>query len=274
MASVAEEDAGRGMAQPQGRRVAVVLAASRGLGRACAEALADDGLDLVVCARGSDMLEATAERLRTRGGRVVTVLADLTVRADIERVVRAADDAYGRLDVLVANAGGPPPGTFLTTPDEAWAAGFELTQLSVVRAIRAAVPVMDAQGSGRIVIIGSSSVRAPIRDLVISNVYRPGLNGLVKSLAVEFAPLGITINIVSPGKIGTDRLVNMESRVAEREGISAEEVRRRTVARIPTGRLGRPRELGDTVAFLASEDAGYVTGQSLLVDGGMVPTLP
>jgi len=257
-----------------GRRVAVVLAASRGLGRACAEALADAGLDLVVCARGADTLEAVAEDLRSRGARVTTVLADLSVAEDVARVVATAGEVHGRVDVLVANAGGPPAGTFLATDDAAWETGFQLTQMSAIRAIRAAVPLMASGGSGRIVIIGSSSVRSPIGNLVVSNVYRPGLNGLVKSLAVEFAPMGITVNMVSPGKIATDRLLTMEARTAEEQGIAVEEVRRRAVARIPAGRLGEPRELGDTVAHLASEQAAFVTGQSLLVDGGMVPTLP
>ncbi len=257
-----------------GRRVAVVLAASRGLGRACAEALADAGLDLVVCARGADTLEAVAGDLRSRGARVTTVLADLSVAEDVARVVATAGEVHGRVDVLVANAGGPPAGTFMGTDDAAWETGFQLTQMSAIRAIRAAVPLMASGGSGRIVIIGSSSVRSPIGNLVVSNVYRPGLNGLVKSLAVEFAPMGITVNMVSPGKIATDRLLTMEARTAEEQGIAVEEVRRRAVARIPAGRLGEPRELGDTVAHLASEQAAFVTGQSLLVDGGMVPTLP
>jgi 3-oxoacyl-[acyl-carrier protein] reductase len=256
------------------RRVAVVMAGSRGLGRACAEALADDGLDLVVCARGAEALEATATELRGRGAAVTTVVADLSEAADVERVVVTAQEAYGRLDVLVVNAGGPPAGTFRELDDAAFQAGFELTQMSAVRAIRAAVPLMTAAGGGRILVIGSSSVRSPIGHLVVSNTFRPGLNGLVKSLAVELAPLGITVNMVSPGKIATDRLRSMEERVAAEHGTSVQEVRRSAVARIPAGRLGEPRELGDAVAYLASERAAYVTGQSLLIDGGMVPNLP
>lgn len=260
------------------RRVAVVMAASRGLGRACAEALADEGLDLVVCARGAETLEATATELRGRGAAVTTVLADLSDADDVERVVATAQDTYGRLDVLVVNAGGPPAGTFRELDDAAFEAGFQLTQMSAVRAIRAAVPIMTAPHSGsrggRIVIIGSSSVRSPIGHLVVSNTYRPGLNGLVKSLAVELAPHGITVNMVSPGKIATDRLRSMEERVAAERATTVEEVRRGAVARIPAGRLGEPRELGDAVAYLTSERAAYVTGQSLLVDGGMVPNLP
>lgn len=256
------------------RRVAVVMAASRGLGRASAEALADAGLDLVVCARGADALTSTAESLRARGSRVTEVTADLTVAEDVDRVVRTASETYGRLDVLVVNAGGPPAGTFAELDDEAFVAGFTLTQMSAVRAIRAAVPLMVAAGGGRIVVIGSSSVRSPIGHLVVSNTYRPGLNGLVKTLAVELAPSGITVNMVSPGKIATDRLRAMEERVAAERSTTTEEVRRAAVARIPAGRLGEPRELGDTVAHLASERAAYVTGQSILVDGGMVPNLP
>lgn len=257
-----------------GRRIAVVMAASRGLGRACAEALADAGLDLVVCARGIEALEGTATDLRARGARVTAVLADLAVAEDVARVVGTAEATYGRLDVLVVNAGGPPAGTFRELDDAAFESGFQLTQMSAVRAIRAAVPLMTPTGAGRIIIIGSSSVRSPIGHLVVSNTYRPGLNGLVKSLAVELGPLGITVNMVSPGKIVTDRLRAMEERSAAERSTTVEEVRRSAVARIPMGRLGEPRELGDAVAYLASEQAAYVTGQSMLIDGGMVPNLP
>lgn len=256
------------------QRVAVVMAASKGLGRASAEALADAGLALVVCARGEESLVEAAEALRARGVPVTPVVADLSEAADVQRVVATAVESYGRLDVLVVNAGGPPPGTFRATDDEAWSRGFLLTQMSAVRAIRAAVPHMARQGAGRVIVIGSSSVRSPIGHLVISNTYRPGLNGLVKSLAVELAPDGITVNMVSPGKIATDRLRAMEQKVADEHGTSPEDVRREAVARIPAGRLGEPRELGDAVAFLASEGSGYITGQSMLVDGGMVPVLP
>ena len=254
-------------------KVAIVLAGSRGLGRACADALATDHR-LVVCARGGQQLEVVARGLRDNGAEVVTTAVDLSTPEGVERVFSTADEAYGRVDVLVANAGGPPPGTFVSLDEDAWRIGFELTLMSAVRSIRHAIPRMTEVGGGRILILGSSSVRSPIANLVISNTYRPGLAGLVKSLAVELAPDNITVNMVSPGRVATDRLQELDEAAAERQGIDVETVQERSIARIPMGRYGKPQELAAMVAFLASDGAGYITGQSVLVDGGMVPTLP
>lgn len=255
-------------------RTALVLAGSRGLGRGCAEALAASGHRLVLCARGEEQLERTAAELRDGGADVHTATVDVRSEDDIAAAVDLAQQTFGGLDVLVCNAGGPPPGNFDAVTEEDWRTGFELTLMSVVRAIRHALPSLRASAGGRILVIGSSSVRKPIPNLIVSNVYRPGLVGLVKSLAVELAPDGVTVNMVSPGRIQTDRIDQLDQKAADREGVSIDVIRERSAAAIPMGRYGTPAELGAMVGFLASDAAGYVTGQSILVDGGMVPTLP
>lgn len=260
--------------EPQPRRVALVTAASQGLGFASADALAAAGHDLVVCARDPERLEAAAGRLRAHGVEVAAVPVDVADATALEGLFGLVDERFGRLDVLVSNAGGPPPGTFADLDDAAWQRGFELTLMSAVRSLRLAIPRMRAGGFGRLVVIGSSSVRQPLPGLVLSNAYRPALAGVVKSLAVELGPDGITANLVSPGRIDTDRVRSLDAGRAERTGRPVEDVRAEAEAAIPMGRYGEPAELGAAVAFLASEAAGYLTGQSLLVDGGLVPTLP
>lgn len=256
------------------RRVALVLAASQGLGRACAESLAAAGFDLVVCSRTEEGVRDTVTALEGFGVEATGLPTDVTDPAQLERLFDYVDERFGRLDVLVTNAGGPPPGGFEALDDDAWARGYDLTLMSVVRAMRLALPRLRSTGFGRIVVIGSSSVRRPIPNLVLSNAYRPALAGIVKSLAVELGPEAITVNMVSPGRIHTERVDLLDAKQAERAGISAEEARARSEASIPFGRYGEPAELGSMVAFLASDAAGYVTGQSILVDGGQVPTLP
>lgn len=256
------------------KRVVVVLAASKGLGRACAETLARRGWDLLVCSRTRDGVDATVRALQEAGAEADGVDADVSREEDIERVFARVDERFGRLDALVCNAGGPPPGDFLSLDDDDWVRGFDLTLMSAVRAIRAAVPRMRAGGYGRVIVLGSSSVRRPIPNLVLSNAYRPALAGVIKSLAVELGPDGITANMVSPGRLDTERVRQLDAKTAERQGISAEEARAASEATIPLGRYGQPADLAEAVAFLVSEQAGYLTGQSLLVDGGMVPTIP
>lgn len=256
------------------RRVAVVLAASRGLGRACAETLADRGWDLVVCSRTQEGVDGTVRALEDAGARAAGVVADVSSAPDIEHVFARADESFGRVDALVCNAGGPPAGGMMSLDDGDWTRAFDLTLMSVVRAVRAAVPRMRAGGYGRLVVIGSSSVRRPIPGLLLSNAYRPALAGIVKSLAVELGPDGITANLVAPGRIDTERVRQLDGIAAERRGISTEEARADSEASIPLGHYGRPEDLAGAVAFLLSEEAGYITGQTLLVDGGLVATLP
>lgn len=261
------------MATASPSRTAFVMAAGKGLGRGAAEALGRDGCAVAVCGRSAGGLEDVMSALQQAGTAAHRVVADVSRAAELEQAFVSVDAAFGRLDVLVANAGGPPPGSFLEADDEAWRAGFELTLMSAVRAMRLAVPRMRAQGGGRIVVIGSSSVKQPIENLVISNAFRPALLGVVKTLAREVAAAGITVNIVSPGRIDTDRVRSLDDRRAATAGISYDEIRSRAERAIPTGRYGEPTELGALVAFLASDQAAYVTGQSILIDGGLVSAL-
>ena len=256
------------------RRTAVVLAASKGLGRACAETLAAAGFDLVVCSRTQEGVDDTVSALTALGARAVGTPADVSDADDLASVFTTADDTFGRVDALVCNAGGPPPGPFMALDDDAWTRGFDLILMSAIRAMRLAIPRMQAGGYGRLVVLGSSSVRRPIPNLVLSNAYRPALAGVIKSLAVELGPDGITANMVSPGRLDTDRVRELDAKAAEKQGTTAEEARAASEATIPMGHYGQPDDLAQAVAFLVSEQAGYVTGQSLLVDGGLVPTIP
>lgn len=237
---------------------AAVMAASDGLGRACATALAREGADVAICARREDVLRATAKEIAdASGSRVVPIVADVSRASDVERFVNAAAADLRGLDILVVNAGGPPPGAFEKLPDEAWLAAHELTLMSAVRAIRAALPHFRAEGGGSVVGIQSTSVKQPIDTLILSNSLRLAVVGLFKTLATQHAKEGIRFNLVLPGLMATER--------AREVGNVEERIRA-----IPTGRLGDPAELGDTVAWLASDRAKYVTGTVLPVDGGQV----
>lgn len=251
-------------------KIALVAASSRGLGKAVATALAREGARLVMCARERDDLEATADRIcATTGAEVHTVVADLARPEGPRRFVETAVTQAGGVDILVANTGGPPVGTFEELGVEAWQAAFELVLLSAVRLARQAVPAMKQRGGGRIINITSISVKQPIPGLLLSNALRAAVVGMAKTLASELAPHGILVNNVCPGRIATDRLLELDRTRAERTGLPLEQVRQEAQRQIPLGRYGQPEELAALVAFLASSQASYITGATILCDGGL-----
>jgi 3-oxoacyl-[acyl-carrier protein] reductase len=236
-------------------RTAIVCGASSGLGLAAAEALAEEGANVVMLARRRDVLEQEAERIGA-----LAVVGDVREPADIERAVRTAVDTFGGLDILVPNSGGPPPATADEIDADQVQAAVELLLLPVVRLVTTALPHLLKSDQGRIVLISSLAVREPTAHLVLTNAVRPGVVGYMKSLANELGPKGITVNSVAPGRIATARLRELYGE----DGPAQEEV-----AKIPARRLGEPRELGDLVAFLCSKRASYVSGTHIPVDGGL-----
>ena len=252
-------------------KVAIVAGGSRGLGKACAMTLAAEGADLVLAARDDNTLQAAATEIEAIHDRkVLAVPTDVTREEDVDRLVEAAMEKYSRVDVLVANAGGPPASRFETTDVAAWRSAIELNLLSTIHLCRGVVPIMKRQGNGRIVAITSISVKQPVDGLILSNTARAGVVGMMKTLSNELAPDGIGVNVVCPGYTKTDRLVDLASRLSEQEGVSEEAIQKRWTDQIPMGRLGDPAEFASVVAFLCSERASYVTGTCLQVDGGVV----
>jgi 3-oxoacyl-[acyl-carrier protein] reductase len=245
----------------------LVCGASRGLGAAVARVLASEGAQVALAARASDDLAAVAAE--TSG---TAVPADLSSSDGPAAAVRAAVAALGGLDGLLVNSGGPPPGTFAEADDEAWEKAINGTLLSTIGVIREALPHLREGRDPSIAIILSSSVREPIPALVTSNVLRPGLAGLIKSLVPEIVP--IRINGLAPGRFGTARIRTLDTKRAADAGTTVEEIERQTIGRIPLGRYGDPEELGRVAAFLLSPAASYLTGVIVPVDGGMIRSLP
>jgi 3-oxoacyl-[acyl-carrier protein] reductase len=256
-------------------KVAIVLAASKGLGRASAAALAAEGTRVTIGARNKQILAQAAQEIQQESGsQVLAVPTDVTKPGDIETIVAATVQEFGRLDILVNNAGGPPPGTFEAFGDGEWQAAFELNLLSAVRLVRQVLPHMRKTGSGRIINIVSTSVKQPLDGLLLSNAIRSGVVGLAKTLSTELAPDNITVNNVCPGRILTDRVRQIYGvREKIQQGMSEEEALKGVAKDIPMGRLGTPAELGALVAFLASQQAAYITGTTIQVDGGLVRSL-
>lgn len=251
-------------------KVALVAAASRGLGRAIAEELAREGAAVVICARGAEALEQARAALAAAGAAVTAVAGDLTRTEDVRRIAAAAQAAHGRVDVLVTNAGGPPPGPFESHDEAAWLAAVRLTLMSVVELVRAVLPGMKERGFGRILNVTSIAVKQPVDNLVLSNALRAAVTGMARTLANETAPHGITVNNLLPGYTNTERVQELSHAQARARGVSPDDVVAAWRAQIPAGRLGEPRELAALAAFLASPRAGYITAQSIAVDGGWI----
>ncbi|HKG97246.1 MAG TPA: SDR family oxidoreductase [Pyrinomonadaceae bacterium] len=255
-------------------KVALIAAGSRGLGRAVAEELAAEGASLVLCAREPRTLAETAATIADdSGAHVLAVPADVTSVDDIGRVVDAANERFGRIDILVTNAGGPPAGTFDQLTREQWEEAIRLTLFSAIELARQVLPGMKERSWGRILNITSIAVKQPIENLMLSNSLRAGLTGFARTLANEVAAQGITVNNILPGYTRTERLQDLAKMMAEKQGISASEFSANWEKEIPMGRLGEPREFAALAAFLVSERASYITGTSIQVDGGWIRSL-
>jgi 3-oxoacyl-[acyl-carrier protein] reductase len=255
-------------------KVAIVGASSKGLGKAVALGLAREGVKLTLCARGKGDLDKTADEIASEtGADVLAIECDVSKTADIKKVVDETIKKYKRIDILVNNAGGPPTGTFLDFSLDDWQKAIELNLFSTITFSRAALPLMKEQRWGRIINITSVAVKQPIDGLILSNTARAGVIGLAKTLSNEFGPYNITVNNVCPGRILTDRITHLAGEKAKREGTSVEDALTAMETDVPLRRIGRPEELASLVVFLASEKAGYITGTTIQVDGGLTKGL-
>jgi 3-oxoacyl-[acyl-carrier protein] reductase len=250
-------------------KVALVTAASRGLGAATALAFAYEGARVAICARNQPPLLATGHRIAEEtGAEVLTVRADVSRAADIQELVATTVDRFGRVDILVTNAGGPPSGDFFDLAEGDWEQATQLTLMSVVRLCYAVVPVMRQSDGGSILAITSLSVKQPLDNLILSNSLRLGVVGLVKSLSNELGPDGIRVNAICPGWTRTARVDDLLAARAAKSGLTLQDEAAKITANIPLGRMAKPEEFARAAVFLASPAANYITGVSLLVDGG------
>lgn len=255
-------------------KAAVVAGSSQGLGRAIADALAAEGADLLINSRSPEKLEAVAAEIRdVTGSRVETFACDLTDPEGPRALIEAAEAAFGKVDVLVTNTGGPPAGMFEDHDESVWRDAIAQNLESVVNLVREALPGMKERRWGRILNVTSISVKQPVAGLILSNTIRAGVTGFAKTISNEAAPFNVTVNNVLPGFTRTERLVHLAEAIAEREGGSVADAYAGWESEIPMGRLAEPPELGAVAAFLCSERASYVTGQSLAVDGGWIKGL-
>lgn len=254
-------------------KTALVIASSQGLGKAIAEQLASLGANVMISSRDEEKLSRVKTDLTEVSKGIVEYKAcNVTKKEEIQQLVKATVEKFGTIDLLVNNAGGPPAGTFEEMSDDDWQYAFELNLLSYIRFIRETLPYMKKNG-GKIVNIASSSVKEPIPGLILSNTFRTGMIGLTKTLASELAQYEILINTVAPGRIATDRVASLDEIAANKQGKTKEEIEDMMKKTIPLGRYGKPEEFATYVCFLLSDMNTYMTGQTFLVDGGMVKSI-
>ena len=252
-------------------KVALVAAASQGLGRAVAEELAVEGASLILCARGLERLNKTCDEIREKtGSHLIPVAGDLSVTADVERIFNDGIERFGQIDILVTNTGGPPAGTFENLSRENWQEATRGLLTSVLDLTRLVLPGMKERRWGRILNITSIAAKQPVENLILSNSLRAAVTGFAKTLANEVAEYGITVNNIMPGYTATERVEQLARSTAEREGVDLAEVRARWESQIPMKRLGTPAEFAALAAFLVSTRASYITGSSIAVDGGWI----
>ena len=249
-------------------KIALVTAASRGLGKAAAMALAQEGAHVAICARSEQIREAAAQIAETTGAETLPFQADLTKPEDIRAFVRAAQDRFGGVDIMIINAGGPPPGAFLDLNPDIWREAVDLTLMSAVHLCYEVVPIMLERGGGSIVTTQSYSVKHPLDRLILSNALRLAVIGLMKSMANELGPQGIRVNSINPAWTWTERVQQLMEDRAQAQGTSVEEQAAEVTQAIPLGRMGTIEEYGRTIAWLASPEASFIHGHALMFDGG------
>lgn len=250
-------------------KVALVTASSQGLGKATAFSLAKEGVNLAICSRNEKSITETAKEIsKATGVKVLPFTADVSKNEDIDRVIDSVKKEFGTIHILVNNAGGPPTGRITAITDAEWEKGVNLTLMSMIRLTRAVLPMMELQNWGRIVTIVSITAKQPVDELLISSTLRPGILGLSKILANQYGKFGITINTICPGYVLTQRQEELSRSRSVEKQMTMEEYLADSAKNIPIGRLGRPEEIGDVIAFLASGRASYINGANLLVDGG------
>jgi 3-oxoacyl-[acyl-carrier protein] reductase len=255
-------------------KVALVAAASKGLGRATAEELAREGASVIICARGDDALnKARDEIAAATSSDIIAVAGDVSKPDDVQRIVHAGFDRFGRVDILVTNAGGPPGAKFEALTTDMWQSAVDLTLMSVVNLTAAVLEGMKQRKWGRIINITSIAAKQPVDGLMLSNSLRSAVTGFARTLANEVAAYGVTVNNILPGYTRTERVEQLSEAASRREGISRQEAVGKWESQIPMGRLGEPREFAALAAFLASDRASYITAQSIAADGGWIRSL-
>ena len=254
-------------------KVVLVAAGSKGLGFGIAQACAQQGATVYIGSRSQENVDAAVKTLTSAGLSAEGTTLDARSGDSIRAWIAGGQEKFGRIDGLVINAGGPPAGRFDDFDEQAWYDAFELTLMSAMRMVKTVLPIMRKQGSGAILTVTSLSVKEPLEQILLSNVMRSGVVSLVKSVSKDVASEGIRINNLVPGSIYTDRIINLNNHIAERQGISAEQVKEQAEARIPMGRYGKPEEFGEAGAFLLSDKASYINGSTLIVDGALSRTV-